>query len=129
MNNSGEALLDLQQRFDVPPGQFLIVCDDFQLPLGLLRLRLSGSDGGHNGLFSIITCLGSEDVPRLRCGIASESIPQEKSLLSRWVLQVFPESEQPIADAMSTRGAEACACAASEGMERAMNTYNRTPIL
>ena len=89
MNNSGEAVADIMKRFAVPLNQLLIVCDDFQLPLGTLRLRPGGSDGGHNGLASIIYQLQTDEFPRLRCGIGGETIPKDKSFMKDFVLDQF----------------------------------------
>jgi len=77
MNESGVAVADVAERFEVPLDQLIVVCDDFQLPLGHLRVRQKGSDGGHNGLYSIIYHLQSDLFPRIRCGIASPSMPKE----------------------------------------------------
>ena len=75
MNESGLAVMEIRDQFDARNEDLLVVCDDFQLPLGQLRVRLRGSDGGHNGLYSIIYHLQSEEFPRLRCGIASSAMP------------------------------------------------------
>ncbi|MCI0706002.1 MAG: aminoacyl-tRNA hydrolase [Ignavibacteriae bacterium] len=127
MNNSGSAVMDLAERYEIAPDQLLVVCDDFQLPLGTLRLRQRGSDGGHNGLYSIIYHLQSDSFPRLRCGIASESIPKDKSLMAEYVLEPFTSAERQEVERMVTRAAEACLCIARDGIERAMNLYNTKP--
>lgn len=127
MNNSGNAVADLQSRFNVPLEKLLVVCDDFQLPLGTLRLRTRGSDGGHNGLYSIIYHLKSDRFPRLRLGIASESMPSSKALLADFVLSPFTPGEQEIARTMVKRAADAVIVAAEHGLVTAMNQFNRKP--
>ncbi|MBI2619799.1 MAG: aminoacyl-tRNA hydrolase [Ignavibacteriales bacterium] len=129
MNNSGEAVLDIRDRFDIPLDRFLIICDDFQLPLGHLRLRPEGSDGGHNGLYSIIYHLKSTSFPRLRCGIASDLLPPDKSLASGFVLDSFTAAEAPLVDDMLTRAVDASLSFIVDGLEKTMNRYNQKPSL
>jgi len=129
MNNSGEAVLDIRNRYDIPLDRFLIICDDFQLPLGQLRLRPDGSDGGHNGLYSIIYHLKSTSFPRLRCGIASDLLPSEKLLMTEYVLDPFTASETPLVDDMLTRATEASLSFVADGLAKAMNLYNQKPLL
>jgi PTH1 family peptidyl-tRNA hydrolase len=69
VNLSGLAVQQITSRYGIKPGELLVVCDDFSLPLGKFRLRLKGSSGGHNGLESIIGALGTREFPRLRVGI------------------------------------------------------------
>lgn len=126
MNQSGIPVLDIQERFAVSLDRLLVVCDDFQLPLGRLRLRAKGSDGGHNGLYSIIYHLQSEDFPRLRCGIASEFAPKEKVLMAEYVLDPFTQEERPPASAMVERAKDACLCVLADGLQKAMNIYNKS---
>ncbi len=124
MNNSGDAVRDALERFDVRPEDCLVVCDDFQLPLGQLRLRERGSDGGHNGLYSIIYHLASEDFPRLRCGIGSPHMPAEKSLMAAFVLSSFEHEERTAVSTMIQRARDACLSVVSEGLVPAMNKFN-----
>ena len=124
MNNSGEAVLDIRNRYDIPLERFLILCDDFQLPLGRLRLRPDGSDGGHNGLYSIIYHLKSNSFPRLRCGIASEEMPADKTQMAAYVLSPFSPAERPLVDDMIALAAEASLAFAVNGLAKAMNHYN-----
>jgi PTH1 family peptidyl-tRNA hydrolase len=125
MNQSGLAVMEVQEEFGAATGEFLVVCDDFQLPLGQLRLRLRGSDGGHNGLYSIIYHLQSDEFPRLRCGIASPAMPKEKNLLADFVLEQFSRSERPVVDTMITKARDTCLLAVTEGMARSMNEFNK----
>ncbi|MGB6647961.1 MAG: aminoacyl-tRNA hydrolase, partial [Bacteroidota bacterium] len=75
MNNSGRAVADLLEARPMPFEDLLVVLDDFALPLGTLRIRPGGSDGGHNGLASVIEHLQTDQFPRLRCGIGREDMP------------------------------------------------------
>jgi PTH1 family peptidyl-tRNA hydrolase len=124
MNESGSAVLDVQEEYKIPIERLLIVCDDFQLPLGQLRLRPRGSDGGHNGLYSIIYHLQSDQFPRLRCGIASASTPKDKSLMATYVLEPFTREELPAVEAMKRRAKEACLTFVQRGLTPAMNLFN-----
>ena len=124
MNESGVAVMEIKEQFDTSVDQLLVVCDDFQLPLGQLRLRLRGTDGGHNGLYSIIYQLQSDKFPRLRCGIASTSMPKDKKQMADFVLEEFTADEEPIVQTMIKRAADACLLAHAKGMTSAMNVYN-----
>jgi PTH1 family peptidyl-tRNA hydrolase len=128
MNNSGEAILDIRNRYDLPLDRFLIICDDFQLPIGQLRLRADGSDGGHNGLYSVIYHLKSNSFPRLRCGIASDHMPDDKSLMAAFVLRPFTSAERPKADEMVGRASEASLAFVVNGLAKAMNQFNQKTI-
>ena len=124
MNESGLAVQEIQEEFGVTPDQIFVVCDDFQLTLGQLRLRLRGSDGGHNGLYSIIYQLQTEEFPRLRCGISSSSMPQDKNRLADFVLEKFTAAERPVVDTMIGQAVQACLLAVTEGMAQSMNKFN-----
>jgi len=101
------------------------VVDDFQIPLGSLRMRASGSDGGHNGLASIIYHLQSDAFPRLRCGIGSEAMPQDKTLMADFVLSEFEGSEKPVVEEMVHRAVDACTSFVADGIEKTMSVFNR----
>ncbi|HUI64207.1 MAG TPA: aminoacyl-tRNA hydrolase, partial [Bacteroidota bacterium] len=88
MNLSGPSVADALEELGLSADRTLIVLDDFQLPLGLLRLRPGGSDGGHNGLASVLQSLGTEAVPRLRCGIGTETMPPSEGR-RKFVLEPF----------------------------------------
>jgi len=121
MNDSGVAVSDCLYRWDVKPEELLVICDDLSLPLGKIRVRLRGSDGGHNGLKSVIGHLGSTDFPRLRMGIGMNppDCPAEE-----YVLKPFDKSEKKSVKEMITISVEASEFALTEGVEKAMNRYN-----
>lgn len=124
MNNSGEAVAEVIDRFSLPFSSLLVVADDFALPLGVLRLRPSGSDGGHNGLSSIIYQLQSDQFPRLRCGIGRAEMPPP-SAMADFVLSAFEPEEQASVRSMVGRAADAVTHFVSAGIESAMNVFNR----
>ncbi len=105
MNRSGIAIRQAIDIFSVEPQQVIVVVDDFHLPLGRLRLRKSGSDGGHNGLKSIITELGTADFPRLRVGIGPKP---DNSEIIEFVLGQFTDSEGRLKSFAVERAASAC---------------------
>src|SRR5260370_33064360 len=92
MNRSGEPLVTIAQFYKIEPHEVLIVLDDLALPLGRVRLRASGSAGGHNGLESIILQFGAEDIPRFR--IAIGAAPREGAV--DYALSRFFEGERPL---------------------------------
>ncbi len=120
MNRSGRAARALCARFAVSPCDVLVAYDDFLLDFGRLRLRGRGSDGGHNGLASIIEELSSQDVPRLRLGIGQ---PPDGGDIIEYVLAPFSQSDGDV-EALVERGAAALDTYFAEGIEAAMNRFN-----
>ena len=108
--------------YRIQPADVLVVVDEVQLPLGKLRLRPSGSAGGHNGLKSVIEHVGSE-FPRLRIGV-DRGHPEWD--LSDRVLSKFPPTERTVVDAAITRAADAVEVFLSDGVHAAMNRFNAT---
>jgi len=123
MNLSGTSIARLTGFFKVPGTGILVAYDDVALPLGTLRLRASGSSGGHNGIKSIIECLGHEKFPRLRIGIGA---PGREDMVEH-VLGRFEESEREELEKILANAAEAVNCALSSGLNAAMNRFNRKP--
>jgi peptidyl-tRNA hydrolase, PTH1 family len=122
MNNSGHAVRDVLNGFDVDPSAAWVVYDDYNIPLGALRMRLQGSDGGHNGIASVIASLRTQEFPRLRLGIGAS--PGRQSTID-YVLGTFRKSEQKTADELIAYTADAIEAAATEGLGKAMNRFNR----
>src|SRR5262245_43420728 len=91
MNSSGVSVAEVSRKSGYAPGEILVVCDDFMLPLKQMRIRRSGSDGGHNGLASVLESVGTQDVPRLRVGIGP--VPEGDDPAD-FVLQKFNRSER-----------------------------------
>jgi peptidyl-tRNA hydrolase, PTH1 family len=123
MNRSGTPLLAISQFYKIEPNETLVVLDDTALELGRLRIRLEGSAGGHNGLESIITTLGTDQISRLRIGIGAA--PGAGAI--DYVLGRFFEEEQPIVGKAVARAAEAVKWAIDKGVVSAMNTFNKIP--
>ena len=126
MNNSGEAVREIVELFRLELQSLLVIVDDFHLPLGSIRLRRGGSDGGHNGLYSIIDQLQSDDFPRLRCGIGGESMPSDKRELARYVLSPFEKQELDPVRGLTLRARDAAIVAVAEGLDVAISRFNRT---
>ena len=128
MNLSGAALRPYLRRPTFDPVQdLLIIVDDAALPLGRLRLRASGSSGGHNGLKSIEAELGSQSYARVRIGVAPSDPRRRDPDLADFVLSPFGKSERAEMLAQTPRITAAVETWLSEGIDRAMNLYNREP--
>jgi len=121
MNASGECVAGLVRHHECPLSDLLVVCDDVNLPLGKLRLRRSGTAGGHNGLTSIIQRLQSEDFPRLRVGVGG---PPEGVDMMKYVLGVFRRGEWPAVEEAIGRAVQAIETWVYHGVEEAMNRFN-----
>lgn len=128
MNDSGVAVAQILEQFTVTASELLIVLDDFQLPLGTLRIRAEGSDGGHNGLASILYHLQTEKIPRLRVGIAGTTCPAEerKELMADYVLSPFDKEEVPQAAEMVTHARDGVLALVQHGIDFAMNNFNKS---
>jgi PTH1 family peptidyl-tRNA hydrolase len=124
MNRSGTAARRLLADFEVQAEDMLVVVDDVDLPLGALRLRISGGPGTHNGLRDLCDALGT-GFPRLRVGVGGA---EDGVDLADYVLSPFSPDERPRADAAVQRAADAVDVVLRDGFERAMNQYNRPPM-
>ena len=123
MNASGEALERwVHQHEDHAPEHLLVVSDDVYLPVGALRLRARGSSGGHRGLESIEASLGHRDFARLRVGVGAADRSAE---LKEHVLESFGAEEEPVVKEIVQRAADAVELWVREGIDRAMNRFNR----
>lgn len=122
MNLSGEAVEQAASFYKVPPERILVISDEVALPPGKLRIRPSGSAGGHNGLKNIIAHLHSDQFPRIRVGVGQKPHPDYD--MAAWVLgRPQGEDRKAIDDAVS-RAAQAVECIVREGTDRAMNKFN-----
>lgn len=121
VNLSGRAALELREERGIAPDQFLVAVDDIALPLGQLRLRLKGSDGGHNGLRSIIADLGTMDFPRLRMGLGA--VPPGVDPAD-FVLSRFRRGELRAVESMIERAARCVETIVRTGFEHAMGVFN-----
>jgi len=121
MNRSGEAVKAILSRKKTELCDLLVVCDDVNLSLGIMRVRAGGSAGGHNGLASIIEYLGSDGFARLRVGIGKDT---ENANLSGYVLSVFKKAEEAILDEVVETSVDCCETWINEGVEGAANQFN-----
>lgn len=125
MNVSGRSVAAAIRELNPDNQDILIVYDDLALPLGTLRFRPQGSDGGQKGMRSILECLGHQNVPRLRLGIGADTglTPRE------FVLKPFSKAELPLLQAMVEQGTEAIQLWLHRGMNAAMNKFNGPAVL
>lgn len=127
MNNSGFAVRELCQKYSIAFNDLLVVFDDFQIPFGTLRMRPKGSDGGHNGMASVIYHLENEMIPRLRVGVAGNNIPEHHTHeeMAGYVLSPFEKNEEESLNVMLRHTADACSSWIENGITRTMNVFNK----
>ncbi len=127
MNLSGSSVVCLVRKHSIPLGDLLVVYDDLDLPLGKIRLRQSGGSGGHKGMNSIISALGSEDFPRIRVGIGrprGEEQPVGEDAIVSYVLNDFSPWEEATIRPVIVKVAEAIDSFLMQGIEAAMSKFN-----
>ena len=122
MNLSGEAVGEAARFYKIPPQNVLVIYDDVSLPLGKLRIRPSGSAGGHNGIRNIIDHLGTDSFPRIKIGVGAPEHPEQG--LVDWVLGTFSAADRKVLDPIFDRAMDAAACIVRNGCADAMNRYN-----
>lgn len=122
MNLSGEAVGEAARFYKINPDHVLVVSDDVDLPVGKLRIRKSGSAGGHNGLKSIIQHLGSDQFPRLKIGVGGKPHPDYD--MADWVLGKFQGEDKKAIDEAIKRAADGVECLLKNGLDKAMNQFN-----
>lgn len=121
MNHSGSAVKSLLKKFDCPSKEILICTDDFDIPLGRIRIRKNGSAGSHNGLKSIQEELVTQDYPRLRLGTGP--LPTDKDP-THFVLQPFSKEDKKLMEETLLMATTAIETTLLEGIEKAMNRFN-----
>jgi PTH1 family peptidyl-tRNA hydrolase len=126
MNLSGESVKGLAAKYAVPLERLIVVSDDVALPVGALRIRRSGSSGGQKGLQSILDCLGTNDLPRMRLGVRGENF-QPAEPMEDYVLSRFSKKERPVVDEEIGTACEALETFVRDGINAAMNRFNRSP--
>lgn len=122
MNNSGDAVGEAAEFYKLPPENVLIIYDDINLDVGRLRIRAKGSDGGHNGMKSIILRLNSDNFPRIRVGVGKK--PHHDYDLADWVLSRFTNEEGTRLETALSNAAKAAELIAGGRITEAMNLYN-----
>ncbi len=122
MNNSGEAVTEAMAFYKVPPEKTLIIFDDISLEPGKLRIRRKGSDGGHNGIKSIIYLSGSDQFPRIKMGVGAKPHPDYS--LADWVLGHFKKDQAEILEAGMDNAVTCVELIVDGKINEAMNKFN-----
>ena len=122
MNLSGESVGEAARFYKVPADHVVVISDDVSLPAGKLRIRKSGSAGGHNGLKNIIQHLGTDGFPRIKIGVGMPAHPDHEMI--DWVIGKPQGEEAKVLRATLDRAAEAALCLIEEGADAAMNRFN-----
>lgn len=121
VNKSGDALRSLLRKHHIGPDRLIVIFDDLNLETGKLRIRSKGGAGGHNGMKSIISSLGTEEFARIRIGVGR---PVASSEQVDYVLGTMPPKERELVKGTAKRAAEAAETAVTDSIENAMNRYN-----
>ncbi len=122
MNLSGQSVLQMSAYYQIPPERILVLFDDISLEPGRLRIRAEGSAGGHNGIKSIITSLGSEAFPRVKIGVGGK--PHKDADLKDWVLSGFTSEEKKALEFALANAVNASLLIIEKGHYEAANRYN-----
>ena len=122
MNLSGQAVGQAARFYKIPPERVLVISDDVALPQGKLRIRRSGSAGGHNGLKDIIAHLGGDQFPRVKVGVGGK--PHPDSDMADWVLSTFTKADRKAMEEAIDRAADAVTCLLEQGVDKAMAKFN-----
>lgn len=122
MNNSGEAVGECARFYKIPPEHILVIYDDINFDPGVMRIRKKGSDGGHNGMKSIIYHLNSNAFPRIRMGVGAKPHPEYD--LADWVLSGFSENEKKALEPAIDNACDAIRQIVAGEIDAAMNRYN-----
>ena len=122
MNLSGESVGEAARFYKIPPERVLVISDDVALPQGKLRVRRSGSAGGHNGLKNIISHLGSDQFPRIKVGVGGKPHPDHD--MADWVLGKFTGQDRKVMEEVISRAADAVTLFLEQGPDQAMAKFN-----
>jgi len=122
MNLSGNSVKQALNFYNMPLEKVIVVSDDVSLPVGKLRIRRSGSSGGHNGIRDIISKCGGDTFPRIRIGVGSP--PIEDFDMADWVLSKISDAEQEAINASALNAAAALEMIIEENIDRAMTEFN-----
>ena len=125
MNNSGIAVKNIIEDYSLNPKEILVIYDDLDLPLGVIRLRKKGSSGGHRGIKSIIENLQTDEFPRLKIGIGR---PEKKEHIVNYVLSPFSKDEKLIIEKVIQLSAQCLVNVLKYGIEKSMNYCNQKII-
>lgn len=123
MNLSGEAIREAVNFYKIEPEELIVIYDDIDIPTGTFRIRKKGSAGTHNGMRSVVYQIQSDQFPRIRVGIGSET----KMDLINYVVGGISKSERELLEDSLVKSAKAAACIVEKGIDKAMNEYNVRP--
>ncbi|HEU4413784.1 MAG TPA: aminoacyl-tRNA hydrolase [Candidatus Angelobacter sp.] len=122
MNLSGMSVLELARKYEAAPQDMIVIYDELDLPLGMIRVRARGSSAGHNGMQSIINALQTEEIGRIRIGVAPDD-PRKGG--AKYILAPFRKSQLAPVDEALDLAAQAVNVTVNEGILKAMNRFNR----
>lgn len=123
MNNSGEAVIEALNFYKLPPEKLIVIYDDISMDVGRTRIRRKGSDGGHNGIKSIILQTNSDNFPRIKIGVGAKPHPDYN--LADWVLSPFLKEQAEALEAALSNSAKAAELMVQGKTDEAMNKYNK----
>lgn len=123
MNNSGEAVREALSFYKLPPEKLIVIYDDISMDVGRTRIRRKGSDGGHNGIKSIILCTNSDNFPRIKIGVGAKPHPDYN--LADWVLSPFLKEQAEALESSLSNAAAAAELMVQDKTDEAMNKYNK----
>jgi PTH1 family peptidyl-tRNA hydrolase len=123
MNLSGMSVRELVEKYETQPATDLVLLyDELDLPFGILRVRPRGRSAGHNGVESVISALGTQEFTRIRMGVAPDFLVSDGA---KYVLSQFKKAQYPVVDQVLDAAAEAVKMILAEGVQAAMNRFNR----
>ncbi|HLZ70212.1 MAG TPA: aminoacyl-tRNA hydrolase [Dehalococcoidia bacterium] len=129
MNDSGNAIRELLRKYKLPAGRMLLIYDELDLPVARVRVRETGGSGGQKGMKSILAAAGTQDFPRIRIGIGRPVVGDKPSWdpehVAGWVLGNAPAEQRRLLEAAADTAADAAICCLKEGVQAAMNRFNR----
>jgi peptidyl-tRNA hydrolase, PTH1 family len=126
MNRSGIAVSDVTRDYSIEVQNIIVIYDDFNLPLGSIRIREGGSSGGHNGLASVLELMNTESIPRVRLGLYNEQSFSKNNDAADFVLSPFEQDEIQFAETMFQKAHDATLMIVRDGVSKAMNSFNQT---
>ena len=121
MNSSGESVGAIMRYYKIEPEDVYVICDDLDLPPGMTRIRMQGSDGGHNGMKSVIAHVGTKEFPRFRIGVGH---PKDGHTVVEHVLGRPYGEDITLIEEAKKHTADSVECALETGVEKAMNRFN-----
>ena len=122
MNASGLAVAEAARFYHIDPSHIIVISDDINLPVGAMRVRAHGSDGGQRGIRSIIAELGTDQFPRVKVGVGNK--PRPDSDMAAWVLGKFTGPDKEAMEAAVKKAADAVTCLIEQGADKAMAQFN-----